>query len=89
MSQFHAVGRTSFSQSSSHSVLGGEDVTGRPATLSPQHNESFNQHLQQRAKHLHLQTDHSTARDKDSGRGLLKPVRADQSEQTVFCVCVC
>lgn len=46
-------GRTLFSQSSSHSILGGEDVTGRPATLSPQHRQSLNQHLQEtQTKHM-------------------------------------
>ncbi len=46
-------GRTSLSQSSSHSVLSGEDVTGRPATLSPQRTQSLNQHLQETKNKTH------------------------------------
>ena len=39
--------RTLFSQSGGHGVLSGEDVTGRPATLSSQHRQGLDQHLQE------------------------------------------
>lgn len=39
---------TSFCKSSSHFILSGVDVTGGPATLSPQGHQGFNQDLKKK-----------------------------------------